>query len=111
MACLFVGHTNGTVVCWIRISISRIKQIKYFFGKIQPSICIKIFCMISTDGELKISLPFGDHFMKRFCGGRKIVWVINALLMKIAMYLWHPGIVFFYPALCFYLCLPCPVAV
>ena len=108
---LFIGHTNGTIVYRVSISVSGIKKIEIFFCKIQPSSGIKIPCMILSHRSLKTSLPDCDHLVKRFSRRGKIIRISGILFMKITMYGRHPLIVFFNPALCFYLCLPCPIPV
>ena len=111
MARLFISHSDRTIIDRVSVSVSRVKKVKIFFCKIQPAVCIKIFCMIFSHHILEAPLPRCYHFMKRFGSRGKIIRTSRHLFMKIAMNNRHPFIIFFNPLLCFYLCLPGPIPV
>ncbi len=92
---LFVGHTDGSQIGWIRVTIAWIQQIESFFGKVKPAILVKILGIIFTDLCLKIALPIGNDFVKWFGCWCKIIRFIDALFMKIDMNLRQPFIVHF----------------
>jgi hypothetical protein len=50
------------------------------FGKIKPTLFVKILGMIFTDDILKTFLEWTDDFVIGLSGWRKIVWRINSLL-------------------------------
>src|SRR5678809_1360363 len=90
---LLVGHTDCAIIDGIGIAIGRIVKIEFLLCKIQPSILVKILCVILPDRNLEISLPLRDHFMIRLSSGSEVVWIINPLLMIIDMDLRQPLIV------------------
>ena len=89
----------------------RIKEIEALLGKIQPSIGIKVFCIILSDQYLEFPLPWCDHFVVGLRRRGKVVGFVKSLLMKINMNLREPFVIEFQPLLRFHLCLPGPVAV
>ena len=108
---LFIRHTNSSIVNRICIAIRRIKQVKYLFGKIKPSIFVKILRMIFPDRNLEISLPLSYCFMIGLRCRCKIIWLINSLFVIVNMYLWQPLIVNNHALFAFNLCLPGPITV
>ena len=90
---MFIGHAYRTIIGWVGVSITGIKEIKAFLGEIQPSLLIKIFCMILANGILKFSLKIGDDFMEGFGGWCKIIRVIYPLFVEIYMNMRIPFIV------------------
>src|SRR4051812_20672327 len=82
-ATLFVGHTNSTAVGGIRIAIAGIIQIEYLFSEIQPTLFVKIFCVVLADHRLKFTLPVADHFVKGLYCGSEIIGIIVSLLMEV----------------------------
>ena len=100
---LFEGHANGSVIRGIGIAITRVKKVEPFFGKIEPSVGVEIFCIVFPYQYLEIPRPGGYYFMVRFSGRSEIIRFIIPLFMKIDMYLGESFIIKFQALLC--LCL------
>src|SRR5206468_11487479 len=79
--------------------------------EIQPAIFIEIFSIVLTNSNLEFPLPWCNYFMVRLRRRGKIIRIVIALLMIIAVYLRHPLVVPKYALLCFQLCLPGPIPV
>src|SRR5205823_12162269 len=67
--------------------------------------------MIAANGILKIPLPERNYLMKRLSSRSKIIGLIVALFVVVAMYFGHPFLVGYHALLGFYLGLPGPVPV
>src|SRR5688572_14316208 len=94
-SCLFVGHTNCSTVGGIGISITRVIEVEYFFGKVQPSLLVKVFSIVLSDHRLEFTLPGSNYFMKRLCCRSEIIRIVVTLLMEINMHMRHPPVVCF----------------
>ena len=102
-AALFKSHTDRSAVNRVGITVRRIEKIESLFGKIEPPVFVKIFCVVSTDYYLEIALPFGDHIVKWFGRRCEIIGLVDALLVEVDMNLGQPLVVFRHACLAFFL--------
>src|SRR5690606_15426985 len=84
---------------------------KTFAGKEKPTVFVKIFGVVLSYFVLEFPLKRSDYFVERLRARRKIIGIVDKLLVKINMDLRHPLVVDFQPLLRFHLACPHPIAV
>ena len=108
---LLVGHANTAAVGWVGVAVAWVEQVEDLFGEVQPACFVEITCVVFANFYLEIALPIGDDLMIRLSSWRKIIWFVDALLVKIYVNMRQPLVVLLNARGRFNLGHPGPIAV